>query len=198
MLPRLIPLETFFISVGASRVSKSSSLSQTQKSPVVGEHLLSRIEVLERALGAGGSSTFPTQQTANTTSFAAPYGGGQPPFFQQQNLAPAPAGAGNLAATVAALDTRLMALQDEVTKLKKMSDDTIIKVHFSVFKSADAFAGWWKTNCVVIDAIGQIIGNDVHFCFADALGLMAISAGTNDTVTTDLEEISFSYKAQQT
>ena len=68
--------------------------------------------------------------------------------------APAPAGAAALTLQVADLETKVMALQAEVTLLKKMSDDTIIKVHFTEFKSADCFAGCWKSNCVVKNAIG--------------------------------------------
>ena len=196
VFPRMQPLETFFASVGPLGVSKSSSLSL--KPPILGETLLSRIKDLERALGAGGSSTFSTHQTANTSSVAPPYGGGQPPFFQQQSLAPAPAGAENLAATVAVLDTRLMDLQAEVTKFKKMSDDTIIKVHFSEFTSADSFAAWWKLNCVALDELGHIIANDVHLCFADALGLIVMAVGTHNTVTSDMDKMSFLYRAKQT
>ena len=56
--------------------------------------------------------------------------------------APAPAGATALTLQVADLETKVMALQAEVTILKKMSDDTIIKVHFTEFKSTNGFAGW--------------------------------------------------------
>ena len=91
-----------------------------------------------------------------------------------------------------------MVLQGEVVKLKKMSDDTVIKVHFSTFKSADAFSGWWQSKCVATDVMGHSIASDVHLCFADALGLMAMSSGTQDSVSTDLEQLSFSYRARQT
>ena len=201
VFPRLTPLESFFASVGSSGVSTQSSLQLTP--PGVGDNLLSRIAALERASAAGGSSTCPTQHTANMSSFAPlfsfppPYGGGQPPFSQQQSMAPAPAGAAALTLQVADLEVKLIALQLEVTLLKKMSDDTLIKVQFIEFKSAVGFAGWWKLNCVVTNAIGQPIANDVNLCFADALGLLAMAAGTRDCTSTDLEDMNFAYKAHQ-
>ena len=34
-------------------------------------------------------------------------------------------------------------------------------------------------------------------CFADALGLLAMAAGTRDSTSTDLEDMTFAFKAQQ-
>ena len=112
-------------------------------------------------------------------------------------MAPAPAGAAALALQVADLSAKLITLESEVTLLKKMSESTIIKVHVTEFKSAAGFAGWWALNCVVTDALGQPIASDVHLCFADALGLLAMAAGTRATASTDLEDMNFAFKAQQ-
>ena len=56
---RLLPIETFFASIGTSGVFKASSLSL--QPPVVGENLLSQIEDFEHALGVGEFSTFPIE-----------------------------------------------------------------------------------------------------------------------------------------
>ena len=56
----------------------------------------------------------------------------------------------------------------------------------------------WKLNCIVLDVLGHVISNDVHLCFPGAFGLTVIASGTHDVVTTDMDEMSFSYRAKQT
>jgi len=64
---RIQPLESFFASIGQSGVSQSSSL--LLEPPVLGENVLSRIEDLERALAAGGPSTFPLNTSTVVVSW---------------------------------------------------------------------------------------------------------------------------------
>lgn len=113
-------------------------------------------------------------------------------------MALAPAVVEDLVASVTTLHTRVKALQDALNKLKKMNDGTIIKVAFAEFISSESFAAWRKLNCTLLDILGHAISIDVHLCFLDTLGLMTMGFGTYDVVTSDLDEMSFSYRAKQT
>ena len=39
---------------------------------------------------------------------------------------------------------------------------------------------------------------NIHLCFPYELGLMAMASGTHEIVTTDMDEMSFSYRVKQT
>ena len=45
---------------------------------------------------------------------------------------------------------------------------------------------------------GHALQNAFHLCFPDAMGIMALASRTQDVVTTDLQEMSFTFKAKQT
>lgn len=90
-----------------------------------------------------------------------------------------------------------MSLQAKFTRLKKESNDTIITVGYDEFTSLNSFAAWWKTNYTVPAVNGHTSQEAIHLCFPDAPGIMAMASGTQDVVTTDLEEMTFQFKAKK-
>ena len=54
-------------------------------------------------------------------------------------------------------DVWVTTLQAEVTKLKRGSNDTVIKVGYEDLPSVDSFAAWWKTNCTVSNVNGHAL-----------------------------------------
>ena len=96
-------------------------------------NILSQIAQLEHSLSVGGSSTPPTQRTFNLNPFAPP---------KQHDSVPLSVGTVDMAVTIATLDVKVMALQAEVTQLKRGSNDTVLKVGFEDLPSVDSFAAW--------------------------------------------------------
>ena len=94
-----------------------------------------------------------------------------------------------MAATVTALESRVMALQDAFYKLKKLNNDTFVKVGLAKFVSANSFAAWWTTNCTRQDVHGFTPPNGFHLCFPNVMGLLAMAFRTHDDVTNDLEDL---------
>ena len=87
--------------------------------------------------------------------------------------------------------------EEAMLEVVGQNDDTLITVHFTDYKSEIGFDGWWSSNCAVKNTIGEIIASDVHLCFVDALGLLALAAGTHNSGGLGIETMAYSYKAQQ-
>ena len=90
----------------------------------MGENLFSRIAQLKHFLSVQGWSAPPTQRTSNLNPFAPP---------QHYSSAPASVGSVNMVAMITALNVRVVAFQAEVNKLKRGSNDTVLKVGFDEF-----------------------------------------------------------------
>ena len=76
-----------------------------------------------------------------------------------------------------------------MARFKQETDSTQVKISIKVWESKDEFKAWWLLHMGKKVLNGVHLATDVHTCFLDAMGLMALAKGSSGGVHTDYEAI---------